>query len=194
MESSTIQALPTIWPGRNSSEPNASQRKMIEFDHKTGRARSEHREDEPAPRKRRVDPEIGHLGQEERGRRGEDEQGRGQQRRYQRACKNRGRRSVDAQPALHQVAQDECKPDHGDARWGHEPRRDRHETRSIRNTVRAGMTNEPVCSRYGQREQEEKHYALPQALCLPFAADCRAAFHLANPSERNLHAGHSPQP
>src|SRR5438309_1979915 len=30
MESSTIQALLTIWPGRNSSEPNASQRKTIE--------------------------------------------------------------------------------------------------------------------------------------------------------------------
>ena len=80
IDSNTIHALPTIWPGRKSSEPKASHRNTIEFDDQSRHPRGDDGKNQPPAGERGVDRKVGELRQQECDRRSDDERGRRQQR------------------------------------------------------------------------------------------------------------------
>ena len=194
-DSSTIQALPTTWPGqeieRAEGEPQKHDRSRRPDRRSSRRRRRRRAAGAPAAYRRR-DRRIPTA---ERRRRSEHERrpaptaptGR---------CRT-GSPSADmagAKPPLHQVAQHQRDADHHHARRRHQAGRDRHHARPVRrNAGGADMADQPIGRRNGQREQDEKNRAFAHALLLPVRHH-DAAFHLAYPSARNRQAGHSPQP
>ena len=164
-------------------------------DHEPDEARCDHGGDQPAARERRIDREIGELGQQERRRRGDHQRRRRDQRRERRTGEDRAHRDADAEPPLHQIAQHQRDADHHDARRRHQARRHRDEARAVRHAYGAGVADQPVGGRNGQREQDQEHDALAPtpAVELVVASACRPST-FANPSARSRQAGQVPQP
>ena len=193
IDSSTIQALPTICPGQEIERAEGEPQEHDRIHHQPDHARRHHGDRPAGAARAAYRPRDRRIPREERGRRGDHQRRRREQAESTGAGEDRERGQSDAEPALHQIAQHQRDADHHHAGRRHQPGRHRNEARPVRHAHGAGIADQPVGRRDGQSEQQEKYAPFAQRVVVSVVRH-PSDFHLAKPSARNRQAGHSPQP
>ena len=161
-------------------------------------AAGQHRQHQAARLQRRVDREVGELGEQERRGRGKNQLRRRDGARQRSTGHDGGESDRPAQPALHHVAQHQGEPDHQHAGRRHQrvavrtPRQHRHQARAVRRRAdRADIADHPV----GEGNAGDESQEIAQGGCFLPREDHAFGRHSArslagparrvNPSSRN---------
>lgn len=141
--------------------------KMKEYhcvDQKPDSTGSDHGQNEPPPLQRRIDREIGKLGENECRDRSYDQRRRGNCPRQYSPNEDCSTSPSNSEPPLNKVSQDESQAHQENSTWSHQSGSDRYQAGAIGDADGANISNRPVRCWYAECERDKERKSLPLPL------------------------------